>query len=683
MSRWSVRVTASLLLMLAWGVSVASAATYQVGPGRPYASLNQVEAILNPGDIVEVDGNVTYPSIRFTRAGTAANPITIRGLRVGGNRPVIAGGTNTVQFELSNYYLFEGFEVTGGSSRCVFVHAGHITIRDTLVRDCTAQGILGADEDAGWLTLEYVEVRNSGATTQRHPIYVSSDPVAWPGATFRMRYCYVHDGTGGNAVKSRAERNEIYYNWIENGFYRELELIGIDSAFPPPPRAMHSDIVGNVFIKGVGRSSSVVRVGHDQTDANGSRGRYRFVNNVFVADTLYSTMIQAFGRVETVEAHNNVFYRRGGPTGAADILRILNEGDAIWEAGSRRSSGSNNWIMNGSTMIPPEWTGTIAGNDPAFENFGTRDVRPAAGSPLVNAGSAGAPASPSGYPFPSPLYPPAFHPPLHTVGAPASARPANGRIDIGVYESGGAPGCSYAISPSSDAFGANGGTDSVGVSAGAGCSWTGVSNSAWITVTSGAAGTGTGAVDYAVAANGTTSARTGTLTIAGQTFTVNQAAGSSGGGGGTVSVYVDQQNVTFAGGSAGTQAAVVAGEGVNGSLAVKHTGLTQWAGTKRLHFAGAVDISSVLATDTLQISLDLSAGGPASNSIYVYFNDNWQAAVAAPAIDSVPGYQTWTLDISAIRALLGNGVNDIYFKAGNGFPANGILWVDEIKFVRP
>ena len=35
---------------------------------------------------------------------------------------------------------------------------------------------------------------------------------------------------GGNAVKSRAQRNEIYYNWIEGAVYHELELIGPDPA---------------------------------------------------------------------------------------------------------------------------------------------------------------------------------------------------------------------------------------------------------------------------------------------------------------------------------------------------------------------------------------------------------------------------------------------------------------------
>jgi Zn-dependent metalloprotease len=89
--------------------------------------------------------------------------------------------------------------------------------------------------------------------------------------------------------------------------------------------------------------------------------------------------------------------------------------------------------------------------------------------------------------------------------------------------------CTYSISPSSASFAAAGGTGSVSVTAGAGCSWTAVSNASFITITGGASGTGSGTVSYSVASNGGTTSRTGTLTIAGKTFTVTQA-GTSGGG---------------------------------------------------------------------------------------------------------------------------------------------------------
>jgi hypothetical protein len=59
------------------------------------------------------------------------------------------------------------------------------------------------------------------------------------------------------------------------------------------------------------------------------------------------------------------------------------------------------------------------------------------------------------------------------------------------------------------------------VVAGLGCTWTAASHSSWITVTSGAAGTGSGTVVFSVARN-TGGNRTGTLTVAGITVTVRQ-----------------------------------------------------------------------------------------------------------------------------------------------------------------
>ena len=84
--------------------------------------------------------------------------------------------------------------------------------------------------------------------------------------------------------------------------------------------------------------------------------------------------------------------------------------------------------------------------------------------------------------------------------------------------------CGFGISPSSRAFGAAGGGDSVSVTAAGGCAWSAVSNDTFITVTSGASASGNGTVGYTVDAN-VGPARGGTVTIAGQTFTVTQDSG--------------------------------------------------------------------------------------------------------------------------------------------------------------
>ena len=83
--------------------------------------------------------------------------------------------------------------------------------------------------------------------------------------------------------------------------------------------------------------------------------------------------------------------------------------------------------------------------------------------------------------------------------------------------------CQWSIKPSSASAKGNGDDGTVAVSAGAGCPWTATSDVSWITVTSGGAGSGNGTVAYTVARNPTNTPRSGTITIAGQTFTVNQA----------------------------------------------------------------------------------------------------------------------------------------------------------------
>jgi hypothetical protein len=81
--------------------------------------------------------------------------------------------------------------------------------------------------------------------------------------------------------------------------------------------------------------------------------------------------------------------------------------------------------------------------------------------------------------------------------------------------------CTYAIAPTSQNMPALGGTGTVTVTTTGACAWTASSNVPWLTITSGAAGTGNGTVGFSAAVN-IAGARSGTLTIAGQTFTVTQ-----------------------------------------------------------------------------------------------------------------------------------------------------------------
>jgi peptidyl-Asp metalloendopeptidase len=87
-------------------------------------------------------------------------------------------------------------------------------------------------------------------------------------------------------------------------------------------------------------------------------------------------------------------------------------------------------------------------------------------------------------------------------------------------------GCTYALSPTSASFGSVAGSGSFGVTAGTGCAWNTAISGAWLTIGAGSGTTASGTLNYLVAAN-LGPAHTGTITVGGQLFTVNQASGCS------------------------------------------------------------------------------------------------------------------------------------------------------------
>ena len=84
------------------------------------------------------------------------------------------------------------------------------------------------------------------------------------------------------------------------------------------------------------------------------------------------------------------------------------------------------------------------------------------------------------------------------------------------------PTCTYALSATSMTMGAAGGVGVIAVATGSGCSWTGSSSASWMTTTGGTSVSGPGTLTFNVAALSGTAARTGSLTVAGQTVSVTQ-----------------------------------------------------------------------------------------------------------------------------------------------------------------
>jgi hypothetical protein len=455
-----------IVLICALSAASASAATYQVGPSRPYTTLQAAFNALNlaPGDIVEVDGNQTYnvgvPGVdegiimRNDDSGAPGNPVTVRGVRIAGNRPILSGGTNTIEFRAAHHVVFENFEVTGtgnvsnGTFRCIFHNSNDLTIRYVLVRDCPRQGILGSDIGSGSLTVEFSEVRNAGSNGGNHAIYMSTDQVNFPGSVFRLQYSYLNDSRfddnalGGNLIKSRAERNEIYHNWLEGAFYHELELIGPDPAgvaagWSDALAREDSDIVGNVIVHST-EFGSVLRFGGDGTSGGRgeSFGRYRFVNNTVIrigGNNDRPTIFRLFEGIDSLEFHNNVIWREG--SNGVTLVRAVN-GEVQWVS-VPKVRGSNNWIKSGfalnPTTLPTTLTGTLGSATSPFVDAANFDLRLTANHPAIDAGASQT-VTPPDYELSNPLYPPSRLPVRSAQFAAAPRRAIHSPIDLGAFE---------------------------------------------------------------------------------------------------------------------------------------------------------------------------------------------------------------------------------------------------------
>jgi len=444
-----------------------------------YAGIVDAMKNAQPGDVIEVQGGNTYPGMIWLRedyGGTKDKPVTIRGIKVGGKRPVLSGvGSgqyeNIILLLNANHVVMESFEVIGDggdSNYCILHKADDIILRDFVIHDCRHQGgLVGTDEGSGSLTLEYSELYHNGNGTNSHQIYMATDETMYPGSVFRIQFCYVHDGLGGNNVRSRAQRNEIYYNWVEGAFYHELDLIGPIDGDSLPFRE-DSDIVGNVLIK----KNSEWRIARLGGDGDGNTGgRYRFSNNTMVMTDISATVIGLQNTVQTLEMYNNVIY------GSKAGFKIYNVNEQIGPDTVLR--GSNNWVLAGTTSIPTPWTGSLNGTQADFVDPANSDFRLKMSSHLVDQGTSNTVFTGSMV-FPRALLMPSYHPPQHVLLAigTADGRNNQGAPDIGAFEANAsAPGAPPQPAPS-EMFGPDPMDDSGG-GGGCGCHTTG-SQSGWL-----------------------------------------------------------------------------------------------------------------------------------------------------------------------------------------------------------
>ncbi len=201
-----------------------------------------------------------------------------------------------------------------------------------------------------------------------------------------------------------------------------------------------------------------------------------------------------------------------------------------------------------------------------------------------------------------------------------------------------ARGCRFELGSASALAPPAGGEGSIAVTTNPECAWTAASNVSWITLTAGAANTGSARVNYNIVPNGG-GPRTGTINIAGQVFTITQAAK-----GATAPVFIADGVVNAASGIGGGVApgefVTIYGAGLGPSLPVHSDSTEKGLGGTRVFFNGIEAFVSY--TSSNQVNALVPYGISASRSVdtQIEFGAMRSQSVALSVMESAPGIFT-------------------------------------------
>ena len=243
---------------------------------------------------------------------------------------------------------------------------------------------------------ELTQIVVNGQTIWRfatHNVYGEGQNV-----TYRYnRFGPIFNGRDGANLKDRSSGLVLSCNWIEGG-NRLLDLVEAQDGFAVignDPAYRHTHVFGNVLISGPGQSITAVHYGGDSgTESTYRKGTLWFWNNtVYVRrDQSESWRFMVFDlstNDETCSAQNNVLHVEPltvGGTPPIFALMLQNGNLAL----------GKNWVQQGYVQwrdnITPQGsitglTNLVTGASPGFINGSNYQLRPAAGSPLINSGT--------------------------------------------------------------------------------------------------------------------------------------------------------------------------------------------------------------------------------------------------------------------------------------------------------
>jgi pectin methylesterase-like acyl-CoA thioesterase len=374
-------------------------ATYNVGPGLAYPSVNAVPwERLAPGDTVRIHWRPAayHEKVLISTSGTAQQPIRVLGVPgPHGELPVIDGRDATTRAQASypyagtqdrglvtitrdtrqpygfkpGYIDIEGlvlrdasplytFHDARGATRTyatnaasVFVERGeHVTIRNCTITG-SANGLFVASGDEEALVSRDILVEgdtiygngNAGSDRQ-HNVYTEAS-----GCVFQYnRLGPLRPGALGSAIKDRSAGTVIRYNWVQGGA-RLLDLVDPEDSpdlLTQEPGFHDTYVYGNVFVDGPHDADTLIHYGGDSGVTSIYRkGTLHFYNNTVVVKAdqqqhYNTTLLEPSTNDEDVAVYNNILYTQPATPGATPTQFNLVKSYGTVDVGT-------NWVSPG------------------------------------------------------------------------------------------------------------------------------------------------------------------------------------------------------------------------------------------------------------------------------------------------------------------------------------------------
>jgi hypothetical protein len=361
--------------MLFWFSQSASAATLEVGPGKPLARIEEANAQARPGDVILVYPRPRGQPYQQTAVFVRQKNLTFRTVPNKDSRRVTisgqgfnyngVGGTPRAIFQFNpgtDGCVLEGFELTAAhndshnGAGVRINQANQVVIRNCLIHH-NDMGIMsngdGSLSKAVNQRIEYCQIHHNGdpgEPGQNHNLYLG-------GASATLRFCEVHSSLTGHNVKSRAHYTRVEYCYVHDSANRELDLVdALETARPDS----HAVLLGNIIVKAPQCQGNRAVIHFGQDGGKQHSGTLYLDFNTIVTPFV-SPLVELSAPGARAALLGNLV-SDGGRVQNNQVLAIARGGAAL-----RSLTGSHNWLSGGFNGVG----GT--GLDPATNIFRRAD----------------------------------------------------------------------------------------------------------------------------------------------------------------------------------------------------------------------------------------------------------------------------------------------------------------------